>query len=98
MILGLLYCRSNRRERAEKYYELVEIELTESLTFNDKEFVAYMPIMCSVVHDLMFRLYRSHRDQTPEANQPLIDDIYKFMPRDYEVDEQIHKSLLSLWQ
>ena len=90
MILGLLYCRSNRRERAEKYYEIIEIELTESLTFNDKEFVAYMPIMCGIVHDLMFRLYRSHRDQTPEANQPLIDDINKYLPRDYDVDEKIH--------
>ena len=25
MLLGLLYCRSNRRQRAEKFYELVEI-------------------------------------------------------------------------
>ena len=25
MLLGLVYCRSNRRERAEKFYELVEI-------------------------------------------------------------------------
>mmetsp|Transcript_11376 Transcript_11376/g.15292 ORF Transcript_11376/g.15292 Transcript_11376/m.15292 type:complete len:136 (+) Transcript_11376:201-608(+) len=25
MLMGLLYCRSNRRQRAEKFYELVEI-------------------------------------------------------------------------
>lgn len=25
MLLGMLYCRSNRRQRAEKFYELVEI-------------------------------------------------------------------------
>ena len=31
MLLGLLYCRSNRRQRAEKYYELIEIQLTETL-------------------------------------------------------------------
>ena len=31
MLLGLLYCRSNRKERAQKFYELVEIELTETL-------------------------------------------------------------------
>ena len=35
MLLGLLYCRSNRRQRAEKFYELVEIELTENLQSND---------------------------------------------------------------
>ena len=31
MLLGLLYCRSNRKQRAEKFYELVEIQLTDSL-------------------------------------------------------------------
>ena len=35
MLLGLLFCRSNRRQRAEKFYELVEIELTENLQSND---------------------------------------------------------------
>ena len=29
MLMGLLYCRSNRRQRAEKFYELVEIQLTD---------------------------------------------------------------------
>ena len=31
MLMGLLYCRSNRRQRAEKFYELVEIQLTDQL-------------------------------------------------------------------
>ena len=35
MLLGLIYCRSNRRQRAEKFYELVEIQLTESLARDD---------------------------------------------------------------
>ena len=29
MLMGLIYCRSNRRQRAEKFYELVEIQLTD---------------------------------------------------------------------
>ena len=31
MLLGLLYCRSNRAQRAQKFYELVEIQLTDVL-------------------------------------------------------------------
>ena len=38
MLLGILYCRSNRRQRAEKFYELVEIELTDVIKDSDKEF------------------------------------------------------------
>ena len=57
MLLGLLYCRSNRRQRAEKFYELVEIQLTESLSAEDTEFVAYVPIFNEIVYTMMFRLY-----------------------------------------
>jgi len=29
MLMGIIYCRSNRAQRAEKFYELVEIQLTD---------------------------------------------------------------------
>ena len=35
MLMGILYCRSNRAQRAEKFYELVEIQLTDQLEVND---------------------------------------------------------------
>lgn len=31
MLLGTLYCCSNKQQKAEKFYELVEIELTDSI-------------------------------------------------------------------
>ena len=62
MLLGLLYCRSNRKQRAEKFYELVEIQLTESLQNNDEEFKAYVPLLYEIAYKLMFRLYVRHRD------------------------------------
>ena len=62
MLLGLLYCRSNRRQRAEKFYELVEIQLTESLQVDDVEFRAYVPFLYEIAYKLMFRLYCRHRD------------------------------------
>ena len=68
MLLGLLYCRSNRRQRAEKFYELVEIELTENLQSNDQEFRQYVPFLYEIAYKLMFRMYMRHRDQTPGEN------------------------------
>ena len=62
MLLGLLYCRSNRQQRAEKFYELVEIDLTEVLAVNDTEFRAYIPFLYEIAYKLMFRLYVRHRD------------------------------------
>ena len=70
MLLGLLYCRSNRRQRAEKFYELIEIELTESLAVTDKEFRSYIPVMFEIVYILMIELYPDHRNQTPNCGQP----------------------------
>ena len=38
MLMGILYCRSNRAQRAEKFYELVEIQLTDQLEVGLKRF------------------------------------------------------------
>ena len=65
MLLGLLYCRSNRLQRAEKFYELVEIQLTAFLKNSDPEFRAYVPFLYEISYKLMFRLYARHRDLTP---------------------------------
>ena len=87
MLLGLLYCRSNRKQRAEKFYELVEIELTETLQVNDQELRRYIPYMYEISYKLMFRLYMRHRDQTPENNQPDIgENVSVYVPTDFEVD------------
>ena len=92
MLMGLIYCRSNRAERAEKFYELVEIQLTESLARDDPELVAYIPIMFDICYDLMLRLYIRHRNQDPESDQPE-KDLKKFTPENYDVDEKIKQKL-----
>lgn len=88
MLMGLLYCRSNRRERAEKFYELVEIQLTETLSSTDEEFEAYVPIMVEIVYGLMFRMYERHRNQAPDSGQPEID-VEKYLPIDYEDENEV---------
>ena len=62
MLLGILYCRSNRKERAEKFYELVEIQLSDTLAANDVEFLTFVPFMYEISYKLMVRLYARHRD------------------------------------
>ena len=62
MLLGVLYCRSNRAQRAMKFYELVEIELTDTLPASDPEFRSYVPYLYEISYKLMFRLYDRHRD------------------------------------
>ena len=82
MLMGLLYCRSNRQERAEKFYELIEIQLTDTLSKNDPEFLAYVPIMFNIVYTLMLNLYERHRDLTPGRGQPEVN-INMWIPKDY---------------
>ena len=97
MLLGLMYCRSNRKQRAEKFYELVEIQLTENLSSTDRELVAYLPIMVEIVYGLMFRMYERHRNQAPDSGQPKIE-IEAFLPTDYEQqNEKVQEQFKDLW-
>ena len=88
MLMGLIYCRSNRRQRSQKFYELVEIQLTEQLARDDKEFVDYNPVMIDICYDLMLKLYPRHRNQTPDIGQPEVD-VKQYVPEDYSVDEMM---------
>lgn len=101
MLMGLLYCRSNRKQRAEKFYELVEIQLTESLTKDDPEFREYIPYLYEISYKLMFRLYCRHRDQTPSENGeparcPEID-FSEYTPTTYDQDERIKASFTKIF-
>jgi len=99
MLLGLLYCRSNRKQRAEKFYELVEIELTNTIKDSDPEYRDYVPFLYEIAYKLMFRLYARHRDMTPpedgkEQLQPEID-VMKYVTNDYEIDFNLKQKYVS---
>ena len=101
MLLGLLYCRSNRRQRAEKFYELVEIELTENLQSNDQEFRSYVPFLYEIAYKLMFRMYMRHRDQTPGKNGaaprcPEID-FRAYYVASWDMDDRLSKSFTKIF-
>ena len=101
MLLGLLYCRSNRKQRAEKFYELVEIQLTDSLENSDPEFRAYVPFLYEISYKLMFRLYCRHRNQTPgeegkPQSQPEVE-IREYMPTNWDTDDRLQKRFVKVF-
>ena len=94
MLLGILYCRSNRKERAKKFYELVEIELTETIQANDPELKEYVPYLFEIPYLLMFRLYHIHRDEHkvgPDKKTLVMPDVNseQYVPMDQETKDQI---------
>ena len=85
MLLGLLYCPSTRKQRAEKFYELVEIELTEMLSADDEEFREYVPKIYEIVNNLMFELYEEYKEPLKdEHGDPLMPDVHiaNYIPSD----------------
>ena len=94
MLLGVMYCRSNRKQRAEKFYELVEIELTDNLSVNDPELKDYVPFLYEIVYKFMFRLYDQHHDANKLASdkktqlQPDMS-IEQYVPDTEDLDGQV---------
>ena len=94
MLLGILYCRSNRRQRAEKLYALFQHDLNNLMQDDDPDYRLYVPLIYEIAYKLMFRLYNRHRDCTPgtevwPARQPEIEDMAEFVPQDTYLDERI---------
>jgi len=86
MLLGLLYCSSNKVQRAEKFYELVEIELSDILHISDPEFRDFIPVMFEIAYILMFKLYSKHRyprvrnKKGDQLTMPHVEEIENFLP------------------
>ena len=45
MILGILYTASSSRERAERFYELIQLELEPQIFTGDEEFKDLFPLI-----------------------------------------------------
>lgn len=77
MLLGILYCRSNRLQRAEKFFELLDSDNIRLVQTTDDTARTFVPFLFNIAFELMFRLYVRHRDLTPSASgvelQPEID-------------------------
>jgi hypothetical protein len=99
MILGILYCRSNRKQRAEMFYEIIDTEENGFIKDSDKSFRAYAPYLYEISYKLMFRLYERHRNQTPgefgqEPLQPEVE-VNRFLTSDFEMDHNLRMKFMS---
>ena len=61
VLMGQLYCAGNASIRAQKFFELCQIDLHPHLTHDDKEFVEYFPKMQEICYELMLKMYKKFR-------------------------------------
>ena len=53
MLLGVLVCATNDRNKADKFFELCQIELNEKISHADGEFVDYFPKILEISFETM---------------------------------------------
>ena len=101
-ILGILYCRSNRKQRAARFFDILDMNDAKSIKASDKAFRDYVPYIYEISYKLMFRLYERHRDQAPGENgaeqlQPEVD-VKRFLTTDYEMDHNLKLKFVSRFE
>jgi len=57
MLLGLLVCATNEHNKADKFFELCQIELNEKISHSDGEYVDYMPKILEIAYEVMIKHY-----------------------------------------
>jgi len=63
MLFGILYCASNPLKNAEKFYELVQIELPDNMEKDDEEYVEYFPQLQKIAYAMIAATYIRYRDE-----------------------------------
>jgi hypothetical protein len=65
MLLGLLVCATNERNKADKFFELCQINLDERISHQDGEFVEYFPKIVEIAYTIMI----THHNHANPENQ-----------------------------
>lgn len=60
MILGILFCASNSRQRAERFYELIQLDLEPSISKRDEEFKDLFPLMGEISYNFIIKHYNQN--------------------------------------
>jgi hypothetical protein len=71
MLVGILYCASNPKTKATKFFEVCQIDLNPTINAGDKELEKFFPKLCEISYDMMISLYNSQHPQ--EAHPEWID-------------------------
>jgi hypothetical protein len=57
MLLGILYCASNPKNKAQKFFELCQMDLLPTLSATDKELKEYFPKLCEISYETIIQVY-----------------------------------------
>ena len=84
MLIGILYCASNPNVRAQKFFELCQMELDPQISAGDKELKDYCKKLLDISYRLSIKVYNQFHPEQPkkewiEVNdwQTLYDDIFE---------------------
>lgn len=92
LLLGILYCAANPTRKAQKFFELCQIDLDPDIKKNDPEFLDLFPKMLEISYDLMLRIYK---EKAP-TNAPMPKDIW-FLEKDVQIEayDKIQKKMIN---
>jgi len=102
MLLGVLICATNNKNKADKFFELCQIELNPTISHTDGEFVDYFPKLLEIAYDLMVRHHNLNCPETKKEHwikkQEKMSEIYgeifeQFSDKLFEVNEQVVNKL-----
>lgn len=60
MLLGILYTASNAKQRAERFYELVQFNLDSQIFTNDWEFQKFIPLVSLISSCILPQIYNKN--------------------------------------
>lgn len=87
MLLGVLYCASNTAVKAEKFYELCQLDLHVQMNRNDKEYIDYFPKLLQISYEFIIKTYITFRVWEIDTFECEIEDFIlsnEVMQRVYE--------------
>jgi hypothetical protein len=62
MLLGIMYCPSTREQRAKRFYEIADVDLSRLVRMDDEELAEYVPLLYEIAYVNMVKLYEQHRE------------------------------------
>lgn len=102
MLLGVLICATNNKNKADKFFELCQLELNPTISHQDSEFLDYFPKLLEIAYDVMVRHHnincpetkKEHWVKKPEMMAEIYGEIFEnFSDRLFEVNEQVVNKL-----
>ena len=102
MLLGVLICATNNKNKAEKFFELCQLELNATISHSDGEFVDYFPKILEIAYDVLVRHHnlncpetkKDHWVKKPDVMAEIYGEIFEaFSDKLFEVNEQVVNKL-----